>query len=103
MYYDTSYTSPFLVKIGSLVMCFHPKLNSKFKKCIKLALTSLLNHFLKFFIILVFLCHEYKYYRIGFIQQCIFYDPNVGIKSSTQKLVQILLLTCKYYRFDQIA
>ncbi len=23
-YYDTNYTSPFLVKIGSFVMCFHP-------------------------------------------------------------------------------
>jgi hypothetical protein len=27
VYYDTNYTSPFLVKIGSPVMCFHPSLN----------------------------------------------------------------------------
>ncbi len=27
VYYDISYTSPFLVKIGSLVVCFHPSLN----------------------------------------------------------------------------
>jgi hypothetical protein len=29
MYYDSSYTSPFLVKIGSLVMCFHPIISCK--------------------------------------------------------------------------